>query len=219
MTVRTTLFMSLALLLSPALARADGDAAGQAFEQISGAVYQGVAERIQTFVANPLTDLPESQKRAAPPRKGIDFHQDGVRIRNIPRMSGNRFVEIEIPADGPDSNGRVPTFLLWAERKDPLHGDRPSVNVRIPVGRKGDWPLNVETTKTGTRFLLGRTPITQQQAHELLSESGFRPRGMLPKEAHAVIETLGRVQGGVPALNIAKGVLGRGNPTRTGKTR
>src|SRR5262245_33567387 len=88
------------LLLVPGLARAEGDRTAKAVDEISRAVFEGAANRIQSFRSQSKSDLPA--------RRGIEFHEGGVTITNVPRLDGNRFVEVRIPAAEPNSNHEVP---------------------------------------------------------------------------------------------------------------
>ena len=193
-------------ILAPASAFAD-DAARDAVEQISGAVFQAAKNRVTSFKA--LTGGGED-----PSRKGIDFVEGDVTIQNVPRPGGNRFVHVLIPAAEKNSAGEVPHLMITAERSDVMERGGPLVWVRIPVGRKGDYPLNLMMSSQGTTYSLGTTPVSIHDAATLLEESGFVRRGQLPREARRLITALGRVKG-VPAIDVANEVLKQGARQRT----
>jgi hypothetical protein len=193
---------------APLLAQAEADPTKAAVEQISRAVLEGAANRVQDFRSSSDPKLPA--------RKGIEFYDGDLTIRNIPRLEGNRFVEVRIPAATMNHNREFPHLVIVAERKEGTQGV-PEIHVQIPVGRVGDWPLNAYITKTGTQWKLGRTPLSRSEAADLLAESGFTPRANLPAEAKLVIGALGKVQGLEP-LDKAKEFLGR-TPRTAGPAR
>jgi hypothetical protein len=196
---RISIVLSLALVWSPDLARAQSDPTTDAVNQISAAIFRSAPHLIET--------------RGEGGRKGIELRMGDVTITSLPRANGNRFVEVRLPAAEQNGKREFPQLVITAERQAYPHGG-PEIMVQIPAGRKGDYPLNFIINRGITYHQLGLGTIPARDAETLLGEAGFTPSAKLPAEARRLITELGGIRG-IPALDKAVGFLKRTPATAT----